>query len=76
MRQKRQRLLLFKPKMIKVIQALSMNGVLLSLQRDKREGRLKILVRQRTDLFSEAMHLMLTRLLGLHESLDPQLLLR
>ena len=50
--------------MIKVIQTLLKNRVMLI-----------ILISQGTDLFSEAMYLVLTCFLSLHESLDPQLLL-
>ena len=42
----------------------------------KKRRRLIILLRQRTDLFPETMHLVLTCLFSLHQSLDPQLLLR
>ena len=45
-------------------------------EKKKKERRLKVLVRQGTDLLSKAMYLMLTRLLSLHESLDPQIRLR
>ena len=61
--------------MIKVIQTLLTDRVLKKkMNNTKRRRRLIILLRQRTD--PETMHLVLTCLFSLHQSLDPQLLLR